>query len=94
MKKEYIKYIFALIILGIVVFTICFIFNIHFKADVLYGKSHCMGHDILLAGSAITPYNCRICGKRYENSNINTPKICDSCAEKLGRCQECGKLKN
>lgn len=45
-------------------------------------------------GSAITPYKCQLCNKKYKHPNTAIPKICSSCADITGRCMDCGKLKN
>mgnify|MGYP000058272472 FL=1 len=78
--------------------------NIISKGYKIYGSDYCSKDDDnpmhedsehrMLAGTAITPYKCQLCNKKYQNPNTAIPKICSSCANITGRCMQCGKLKN
>jgi hypothetical protein len=43
-----------------------------------------------IAGQAITPYNCRECGKNLIAPTTLTDKYCEDCAQKQNLCRQCG----
>jgi hypothetical protein len=43
-----------------------------------------------IADRAITPYNCRECGKNLISASTLTDKYCEDCARKLDLCRQCG----
>lgn len=43
-----------------------------------------------LGGSALTPYNCKLCDESNMNSNTNIPDFCKKCADDNQICCRCG----
>jgi hypothetical protein len=41
------------------------------------------------AGQAFTDWNCWSCGKEDSHANTAVPRLCDTCADKLGLCVRC-----
>ncbi len=76
---------------------------IAFKATIMFGLDSCPTNDpdyysekdIHFAGApaVITPYKCGVCRKNTNSPDGSIPKMCKSCADITGRCEECGKLK-
>lgn len=59
------------------------------------GNEYCnetKGHP-QVAGEALTDWECKICGRKYTNSDTAVPILCDSCASITERCNICGLLK-
>ena len=46
----------------------------------------------LIGGTAITAWECAICGKADESPTTCTPALCSECAYITNRCSTCGKL--
>lgn len=64
------------------------------KGETIFGKDYCTtDHSLEMAGSALTEWECELCGTSAINSDTNTPKLCENCAIETGRCNQCGKLK-
>lgn len=62
--------------------------------DIL-GYDYCKTHPLHgWAGTAETPWTCKICGYSDINSNTDAPTLCTECATITGRCSKCGKIKS
>lgn len=87
--------IIAVIILAIISIAVVSIKNNKSKnsKDERFEPGYCEGHYGTVAGDALTPWTCKICGYSDINSDTFTPIICNKCANRTGRCMYCGKLK-
>lgn len=104
MKKKQ-KIISILIFISIIIIVICSILLKTYlisdeekkikKGYQVLGEDYCEGHSLSrIAGDALTPWTCKICGYSAVNPDTAAPKICSECAEITKRCMTCGKLKS
>ena len=63
------------------------------KANEIFGSTYCDGNHWTIAGDALTPWTCKLCGHSDINPDTDVPVICNTCANLTSRCQKCGKLK-
>ena len=45
----------------------------------------------VIAGQAFTEWKCSVCGQTFVHHNTATPTVCEQCAERLGKCEMCGR---
>ena len=59
-----------------------------FLGAIYFDENHCT-----IAGDALAPWTCKLCGHSNVNPDIDVPAICNTCANLTGRCHKCGKSK-
>lgn len=62
------------------------------KASEIFGSIYCDGNHLILAGDAMTPWTCELCGYSGVNPDTDAPILCNTCSNLTGRCNKCGKL--
>lgn len=95
--KNILKIIIPLVIVYLIIssiYTYISSIDISEKATQIFGNDYCEEKHWVIAGDALTPWTCKLCGYTGINPDTDTPEICDNCARLTGRCTECGKLKN